>query len=627
MKHLIEGCPGPIAGKTSRYSSPTRAILLACLIFIINGVSSPAVQAQGMGPRPGQGMGGGPPEGKADAPVGPAEAAPEVEEGEPELAPLPDWPGQGNRRLQLFQMSGYFRFRWNMHHNLNLGMYGAGAPFYTPISESSALNCAARKSIPPPGGTLEDRDLDDDCHDNTLGGANMRLRLEPTINVRENVRIHTQLDIFDNLTLGSTPTGPSGDSRTADVPLDIFSDGQASPIAGANSAKPAIVVKRVWADVGILGDFLQLRFGRMPTQWGLGLLDNDGSCWNCNYGDSVDRIMVTAETDGFIFAMGYDFASSGPNSLGVTPWSTYYDGQGVDLEKLDDIHQLFWVLGRIDPEEVIRDKIEQGELVLNYGLYLLWRSQSFDYASTVGSGSSLDVLAGGFLERGAWTLTPDIWFKMIWDNLSIDFEGVLRAGRIENIADENVESPVDILQFGWVLRSRYHFLNRTLQVGLEIGMASGDQDESLDGDISRRRTHPLNYDTDGSLREFRFNNDYQVDLILFREILTTVSNAVYFKPSIRYDVIDTFGAKLDMIYSIAHEPVGFPGNSPHLGVEFDLDIFYHSPEEGFFAGLQYGLLLPLAALDRPTDIFGYSSITPYNAEIAQTLQARLIVKF
>lgn len=128
MKHLIEGCPGPVARRTSSRLSCARVLLLAIIVFITGSVPAPAAHAQGMGPRPGQGM--TPPENKPETPAGPAEAAPEVEEGEPELAPLPDWPDQRNKRLQLFTMSGYFRFRWNMHHNLNLGMYGPGALLY-----------------------------------------------------------------------------------------------------------------------------------------------------------------------------------------------------------------------------------------------------------------------------------------------------------------------------------------------------------------------------------------------------------------------------------------------------------------------------------------------------------------
>ncbi len=528
-------------------------------------------------------------------------------------------------------MRGYFRFRWNMHHNLNLGITGSSAPFYTPVSEdpASALSCAKRRLKAIPGGGNRDID-EEDCPAQTLGGADIRLRVEPTINVSEKVRIHAQLDLFDNLVLGSTPRGFGG-TQSSSVPLAAFNDTQAAPIAGQNTTTPAILVKRAWADVDT--PFGLLRFGRMPVNWGLGILHNDGSCPQCDWGDSNDRIMFAANLANHTLGMGYDFAGSGPNSLTVKDGSTAFGGQAIDLEKLDDVHQFFWLAGKIDSEDVIKDRVDRGELVLNYGLYLLYRKQQFDYAlgrdlnspvSGSGSYATGKSYASGFLERHAWFVIPDLWFKLHWKKLYIEFEATLVGGRIANVANEDKTDEVSILQFGWVLRSQYKFLRDSLKVGLEIGMASGDQAEQSDGQVNRRRLNPILFDRDGWLREFRFNQDYQVDLILFREILGGVSNAIYFKPSVQYNVIDSFGARLDMIYSMTHEPVGWPGNSRNLGVELDLDIFYRNIDEGFYASLMYGVLFPLDALDRPAAIYGGAA---HDAGIAHTLQGRLIVRF
>lgn len=603
-------------------------------VVLLGSLWAPDIYAQGFGPRPGPSMG---PEKKGETPEGPAEAAPEAEKGgEPELPPLPAWPGQETKKLQLFQMNGYFRFRWNLHHKLNLGMYGPGAPFYTPVSEdpASPLSCSFPRTT---GGTEGIKD----CPDQTLGGADVRFRLEPIVNVSEQVRIYSQIDVFDNLVLGSTPQGQSNGRQSSDVPLTAFSDSQAPLIQDYNSSTPAVLVKRAWAEVGT--PFGQLRFGRMPSSWGLGIFANDGSCWNCNYGDNHDRLMFTSEISGLTLAVGYDFASTGPNSLSVKQGSPYYyGGQSIDLEKLDDVHQWFTVIGRIDPEEVIQDKVDRGELVLNYGLYFLFRYQDFDYRSSTNVLTTAADYAAAFEKRNAWMLTPDIWFKLLWKKLYIEFEGALIGGKVNNAplsalpgtsADDVPIGEVDILQFGWALRSHYKLLRDSMRVGLEIGMASGDQDESKGtyvgeapaGELNRHRINQLASDTNGSLKEFSFNYDYQVDLILFRELLSAVSNAMYFKPSIQYNIIDSFGARLDLIYSLAHQPISFPGNSRNLGLELDLDIFYRNVDEGFYAGMQYGVLFPFGALDRPAEIFGSSGAV--DANVAHTLQGRLIVKF
>jgi uncharacterized protein (TIGR04551 family) len=610
-----------------------------------------AALAQGLTPRPG-GMGQTPPS-KTDTPSGPAEAAPEEEkEEQPDLPALPPWPGQETKQLQLFQLRGYFRFRYDMWHNGNLSLMsttsGLRAPFYTPISEdpASQLNCKTRIGVPVPGGgDNPDRDLDDDdCPASTLGGANIRLRLEPTINVGEQVRVHSQIDVFDNLVLGSTPDGRSETPGHAD--LAAFTSSQAPPVAGQNSSTPAIVVKRAWAEV--VTPVGPIQFGRMPVHWGMGIFANNGSCPDCNWGDNADRIMGEVHFAGYTFAMGYDFNSSGPSSLGIQPSGLYYGGQAIDIEQLDDVDQLFWVLGRMDPEEVIRDRLDRGQLVLNYGLYLVWRKQDFDYKSDAATSLNPDkdasAWATAFLERHAWSLMPDIWFKLLWKKLEIQFEGLLIGGKVENGSNAIGEDPYTVLQFGWVMRSSYKVLKDTLSFGLEVGMASGDQAEPMNADVNRRRWSPLGLnadlypqhawpanvanapiDTDGHLNELRFNYDYHVDLILFREVLGTVSNAVYFKPWIQYLVVDSFGGRFDLIYSIAHEPVGYPGNAHNLGVELDLDIFYRNIEEKFSASLRYGVLFPLAALDRPEAIYGKNDAA--DAGVAHTLQGRLVVNF
>lgn len=597
---------------------------------------SPAL-GQGLSPRPGAGLGQQPQ--KTETKTGPAEAAPEKEDIEdlPELPPTPIWPGQEAKKAQFFELHGYFRFRGDLFVNGNLGQPDSAnlrAPFYTPLSESSNLSCANRVGKPMPSG--DERSLTaDDCPTSTLSSANIRLRIEPTIRPlgSEWVTIKAQFDIFDNLVMGSTPNGFLGEAnRAPHVPLTAFSDTQVAPIAGRNTRTPAIVVKRAWAEIRT--PFGELKVGRMPSQWGMGLIANDGSCWDCNYGDNADRIMFATKVFKHTFAFGYDWASTGPTSLSVNGGLPYYDGQAIDLENLDDVDQLVWVAGRIDKPEVNQERVENGELVLNYGLYMVWRRQAFDYSMNYMGISSGD-LANNFLERRGWALIPDLWFKLMWKDFYLEFEGAIIAGHIDNAGNDDGTDPLEILQFGWVLRSHYKFLNKQLKIGLEVGMASGDQAEPGNSDYNRRRILTLQDPNtkDGALNEFRFDYDYHVDLILFRELLGTVSNAIYFKPTVAYDIIpQTFGAQLDLIYSAAHRPVAFPGNSPHLGVELDFSLYYKNPQDGFFAGLQYGVLFPLGGLDRPAEIYGAedgctNGEGPGCAGIAHTLQAHIVVQF
>ena len=59
---------------------------------------------------------------------------------------------------------------------------------------------------------------------------------------------------------------------------------------GASSLVPTVNVSRAWAEVtnATLG---QIRFGRMPWHWGLGILSNGGNGIDSDYQTHVDRVM------------------------------------------------------------------------------------------------------------------------------------------------------------------------------------------------------------------------------------------------------------------------------------------------------------------------------------------------
>src|SRR5438034_11485080 len=93
------------------------------------------------------------------------------------------------------------------------------------------------------------------CRTDNLTSADMRLRLEPTVNVTEQVRVKAQLDVFDNLVMGSTPESyyinrggaAGGSGGTQDVPYSAASRSQVAPEAGVNSVYSSIRAKRAWA--------------------------------------------------------------------------------------------------------------------------------------------------------------------------------------------------------------------------------------------------------------------------------------------------------------------------------------------------------------------------------------------
>lgn len=584
-------------------------------------------------PFPGGGTGGG----EDQKPAGVAEAAPKTPGLLPTAPTLPP-PKSHRKRLQLLTMDGYLRFRTDWFKNFSLGFIDdpalGGAPFARP------LGCSAT-------------DTKAECG-NTIKGANMRVRLEPTINIDETTSVHMQIDVLDNTVLGSTPTGTylDGTASPGDIPLGAFSGGQATPVAGVNSNTDAIAVKRAWGEVATpLG---LLRFGRMPDTWGLGVMHNGGGedpmtgtyDLDADYGDSVDRVSFAALIPGTrlraMLATDWPVTRLVSSQLGSD--TTRQGGQAFNLDSTDDVSQWSVVVSRLDTPTEFRDTLDRGGLALNYGAYLTQRKQDWDYDTsgfTVGGATNPDA----FVRRTYAAYVFDPFVRLGYKNWELEAEAVAVVGSVAHIADlctayadTETDCPtgtVDIRQFGGVVRGAYHGLNGKLTVGVETGFASGDQYDgtSVNADGKLVTTHGvtnINHARllpqvgDNNMTQFVFDRDYKPDLILFRELLGAVTNAIYVKPRLEYQLSKSFLFRIANITSFAARAVATPGNSQMYGIEFDGDLGYSS--NAFFAGISYGVLFPLGAMAH-TDTAVFGTGNTGDPETAHTIQSRLVLKF
>jgi uncharacterized protein (TIGR04551 family) len=608
---------------------------LVVLVTVALALPAAAQMPPGMGSGGGMGPGGGRPAPKPDEEKeeGQAEAAPPSTQDEPALHPSPTYPGQAERELQFFEAHGYLRARYDFFYKFNLGFKETTySPFPTPIC-SRTLNNNNTPSTTQPGL----------CSPNTIDGANMRFRFDPTLNVSEHVRIRAQIDMLDNLVLGSTPESwTAGQVGPGNAPIGFLSSTQVPPTAGRNSWSDSIAVKRVWGEVHLpIGD---LRFGRMPSQWGMGLLANDGNCLDCDYGSTADRVMFTTRLYDHIFGGGYGWVYSGINSTQTAAWQNQYLGQGIDLDRKWGVGEWTLLAGRIDQPGEWKEKVQRGDVAVNYGTYHLFRTQQndikYDQGVDLSSRSDTPSAAGGlredYVKRGAFAWIPDVWFKLSYKGLDLELEGLYILGNIDHADDisPKLDHGLKIRQWGVALRSQYRFLNDSLRVGLEIGSASGDSTENSNVNSASYLNYrnEFNPPTVGSnvYGRFRFTPDYHIDEILWRRIYGAVSNATYFKPSIAYDVIESFGARLDLVHSIANVPVGTPGNAINYGLELDLHVGYHNDDEGFYAAITYGVLFPFGALDHPatkgSETF-WGTTYGGGAKIAQVVRLWVGIKF
>ena len=557
------------------------------------------------------------------------------------------WVEEVKPRLNFLEFNGYFRSRFDYYNNLSLGTYDpirqrgtssvAPPTFYRPFNGEDC----------PDDGLVEGYPCSPNAEDNqSMTSFNMRLRLDPTLNVSEDIRIRTTVDVFDNLVLGSTPRALS-----ADAPFSLLSDSQLTPENGFNTAVDAIRFKRVWAEVDTpIG---QLRVGRQPQNFGMGLLLNDGNGFDQDYGDSADQIQFTTTVPGvdMVITPSYSITSSGATGRGGvidanTAFGRGEDGQRYNLDPRDDIHNFQITLLKRDKEEDVQARLRDGDLVFNYGAYFSWKTQALDNpAAFAGNGQEPNEASidDNFVSRNANAFSLSGWARLNWGKLRLEAEAVgfyasvdgtsltsssdpaARDTRLDALDEEGVVIAQDLLalQGGFAFESDYRLLNDSLVIGLDFGIASGDDapgfglrpgtnsdpeqgdfDGEQYGECLERGTDVNGDDAcasvDNNITNFRFDPNFNIDLILFREVLGTVTDALYVKPHVSYFVTEDLGVRADLIWSNAIFGSSTPGLSNPLGVELDATGFYKS-DDGFFIMLQGGAMVPLAGLGHARD--------------------------
>jgi len=550
-----------------------------------------------------------------------------------------------HRKLDLLELHGYFRVRPELLHKLDLDQPPDASNFWL---------------FPRPDGQFLATGL---SGGHSIAGTNMRFRLDPTLNISEEVRIKAQIDALDNLVWGSTPQYAY--IRQDRVDIGLLGSSQVPNIPGVNSTQSNLAVKRVWGEVATpIG---LLKFGRMGDQFALGIVHNDGDCLDCDYGVTVDRFQFVAEPlPGFFIVPTIDF-----DIEGLISGKTGNQGQPYDVTNADDAHTFGIILARKDTEQKARTKIESGGTIINYGLFFQYRSQNYEYKQQGTSTSfseqdpyQLPNPSLSRIPRNAYLFIPDLWFKLERKAFRIELEAAAYLGKAQGClsADNGTSTGCDfsreltIAQFGGALQTEWRLLDGALKIGLEIGAASGDSAPGWGNKPNRQsnQTRPGSTTSgaqwgdyegaqygqrpcnptpgqsallcqDADIRNFRFNQDYRIDLILWREIIGGITDALYVKPGVSYAFNDSFSLFGNFIYSKAMKPTSTPsGTSTQLGLEIDAGVRFQT-DDGFYAQLAYGILFPFDGLQ-----YNYPSIyvgAPISPSVAQAIRAQLGIRF
>lgn len=656
----------------------------------------------GVGGMPGGGPAGPPTGGGPDDKDGPAEAAPKDKGALAPVVPVPAQP-ETRRRAQFFELHGYLRMRADYFHRLGLynnpdNVSALPTRFFIPPAEtdetrpgednvSNQANCLTQQTtlgVSPSRATRR-------CNRRRgTGGANMRLRFEPTIHVNDTVKVHAQVDFLDNLVLGSTPDSFAAQNPWA--PIDLFTRTQYPPVSGLNSVTDSVTVKRAWGEVRF-GFGMTLELGRMPNHWGMGLLYNDGNGYargeqsdivrmvDTDYGDSVDTVRLSFDfgadkRNAITLGLSYDWAATGPSTsqlLGPEWDSGNRVAQAFSAEKYDNVHQFSVWVERRDDAGMLERKLSAGVPVVNYGVKTWFRWQTLDRAvGTPGLGdglggnpvldpaedpegfehqgvplgnggfdddgdSGLQNYANALVHRRGWLLTPDLWMRINWRTMRIEAEGAVVLGAFRHrdlgVDRTSTEFSIDtatasqrsaILQGGYALEFKYGLFNDRFHIGVDQGFATGDS--SPPQDFNYGSGFPVQDGSFAQLSAFRFNPAYMQDLLLFKEMLGTVSNAAYVKPwAAFYFFQNNFSARADVEFAGAVDRRGtYAGDKSIWGLELAGAVRYHDIDDPIFFQLQYGVMFPFGGFE---PLISSQNNARADAKAAQTVQAQFGIKF
>ena len=369
-----------------------------------------------------------------------------------------------------------------------------------------------------------------------------RLRLQPGFLLSNRVAIYTQVDLLPYVRYGEEPVSVIDPVSGEALPY-VYSDAVGAPTTSDGAVTGQnIQVTRAWGEVQT--KYGQLRFGRMPVEWGAGMVWNAGNGIDADYGDTADRLQFTGKA-GPVYVMGglenrYEGLVAEPDDYRALVGAVYYKGEKVGA-----------------------------------GTYQTYRRRS--------------ITDDAGVESKYTTWIGDIWAgaKLGPAQLDLELAGVVGGGDL----DEGIND-LKVSAFGGVLTGAYR--PGKLRAGGTLGFATGD---ALD---------------DGAAHTFSFDPDFDVGIMLFEEPMpslqpevtnesnlgrtteiaratNTVSNAIFIKPSVGYQLHETLTADLSIL--AAQQAKATDGTGKGYGTEIDATLGW-DPYAHFHVGLIGGVFLP-----------------------------------
>ncbi|MBM4377554.1 MAG: TIGR04551 family protein [Deltaproteobacteria bacterium] len=420
-----------------------------------------------------------------------------------------------------------------------------------------------------------------------LGYGDMRLRLDlAAYTLGGGVAVKVRVDAPDNVALGSDYTGAAATSMTL---------------------RPSAPVRLKRAYGEALTPIGLLAAGRMGSHWGLGMLTNGGDCVDCDSGDAADRVALVTPLLGHLVAASFDVSAIGP--LVARPNQV----RPIDVEPRADARTVTFAVLRWRNDLARARRRKAGKATVDYGAYVAHRWQTDDVpAAYLPVVEAPTLTASQVMARGFSATAVDGWFRLTLPRARVELEAALLHATVDQpslIPGVLLREPASSLQIGAALETELGAPEDRVAGGVDAGYASGDPAFGFGVASSLGAAPPKPGDLDGPqasgpsdvrVDNFRFHPDYRVDRLLWREIIGTVTDAIYVRPHVRWRVVETQNATLTAslagVASFAVMIASTPGQSSPLGIELDPTLAYQT-RDGFGVALEHAVLFPLAGLD------------------------------
>ncbi len=500
---------------------------------------------------------------------------------------------QQGKPVKFFELYGYFNVANTFSYNMKLSGNNPYMASRNTMNNVSVDETTGERVTSP-------------ANEHVLNWAWLKLHLEPVINIAETMEIHTKLSIFGNTAMGAD-----------NIEFDRKSNGLLRDAQLSTNAN--IVFEGLW---GVFDTPIgQLKVGRMPFHWGLGILYSDGNKFNTlSSGNYLDRIQLTIPIMGFKIIPAFDLASTGL----LDKYHDYF----IDASQKDDGFNisLMFTMQEDDPA-VLENKLLNEKTVVEVGAMVMfswkgnstgeWVASDEDGGDVEPTGDKLvdpdKVYAYTGQSAKLWKL--DAWLNLHYKIFSFKTELAFLTGSIGKIRlEDGKDKAVNTQMVGWAADMELRVIPKKFHLSLLTGIASPDDADYVQGDSWNTPGNSINNSStksDNTVENFRFNKDYNFNSALWNQFLGRFTAGYYASLTGTYFFLDDLKGYVGLTYTMALKKNNSLGGKglpdalePFIGIDY-------ANKSGMRTGLRYQIGIPFAGLDtdeHETSLFHYLNV-------------------